>query len=90
MPSIWLGSGYSTAPSVPGNGIPPGATSRRSVTLASNTQRAVVVLTDEETEILKEYTEAQNPYQHSWKVTDFPETILAEGPFYLEKASQVA
>lgn len=59
-----------------------------SATLLSNTQRAEVVLTDLETEVLRAKTE--NHYKHSWKRTDTDvETILAEGDFILEKASQV-
>lgn len=55
-----------------------------SATLASNTQRAVVSLTD--TEML---TVTNRTYRYSYKrIDDNSETILARGNFIVEKATQ--
>ena len=52
---------------------------------ASNTQRAVVVLTDTEMNTVKQRT---IPYRHSWKrMDDTSETVLARGDFAPEKAT---
>ena len=50
---------------------------------ATNTQRAVVVVTDTEMNLFKAKT-----YRYSWKRTDDgSETVLARGPFAPEKAT---
>ena len=50
---------------------------------ATNTQRAVVTLTDTELNTVK-----AQPYQHSWKrMDDGSETVLAWGPFAPQKAT---
>jgi hypothetical protein len=55
-----------------------------SATRSANTQRAVVTLTDTELSI------ADGTHQHSWKRTDDgSETILAYGPFILQRTTQI-
>jgi len=50
---------------------------------ALNTQRAVVVLTDTELNTVSNKT-----YRYSWKrMDDASETVLARGPFVVEKAT---
>lgn len=56
-----------------------------------NTQRAVISLTDTETEVLKAYADVEAGYFYSVKdLEPGAETIIAEGPFVLERATQVA
>lgn len=50
---------------------------------ATNTQRAIVVLTDTEMNTVRART-----YRHSWKrMDDASETVLSRGPLVVEKAT---
>lgn len=63
----------------------PTITGTYNVVRASNTQRAVVALTDTEMNLFKQKTP---PYRHSWKrMDDGSETVLSRGNFAPEKAT---
>lgn len=63
-------------------GITPTLVGVFNVVRASNTQRALALVTDTQMNLFR-----QREYRYSWKVMSFPETVVAFGDFLPQKAT---